>query len=156
MMLKDTTNYDENYKRPFPIGKNKKVIGFVKDELVRNIMKEFCALGAKTYAYLMENGNEHKKTKGTEKCITKRKLTSEYYKDSLFNDEIILKPQQWFKSNRHKVSTEEVNKIALSSNDDKRLQTFDKVTTYPYGTNAFKVCESEFIYLLKKIFQSKK
>ena len=40
--------------------------------------------------------------------------------------------------------TEEVNKIALSSNDDKRLQTFDKVTTYPYGTNAFKVCESEF------------
>ena len=38
---------------------------------------------------------------------------------------------------------EEVNKIALSSNDDKRLQTFDKVTTYPYGSNAFKVCESE-------------
>ena len=40
--------------------------------------------------------------------------------------------------------TEEVNKIALNSNDDKRLQTFDRVTTYPYGTNAFKVCESEF------------
>ena len=39
--------------------------------------------------------------------------------------------------------TEEVNKIAVSSNDDKRLQTFDGVTTYPYGTNAFKVCESE-------------
>ena len=41
--------------------------------------------------------------------------------------------------------TEEVNKIALSSNDDKRLQTFDKITTYPYGTNAFKVCESEMM-----------
>ena len=40
---------------------------------------------------------------------------------------------------------EEVNKIALSSNDDKRLQTFDKITTYPYGTNAFKVCESEIL-----------
>ena len=40
--------------------------------------------------------------------------------------------------------TEEVNKIARSSNDDKRLQTFDKITTCPYGTNAFKVCESEF------------
>ena len=38
---------------------------------------------------------------------------------------------------------EEINKIALSSNDDKRLQTFDKITTYPYGTNAFKVCESD-------------
>ena len=41
-------------------------------------------------------------------------------------------------------TTEQINKIALSSNDDKRLQTFDKITTYPYGTNTFKVCESEF------------
>ena len=40
--------------------------------------------------------------------------------------------------------TEEVNKIALSSNDDEILQTFDKITTYSYGTSAFKVCESEF------------
>ena len=39
----------------------------------------------------------------------------------------------------------EINKIALSSNDDKRLQTFDRITTYPYGTNAFKVCESEML-----------
>ena len=44
--------------------------------------------------------------------------------------------------------TEEVNKIALSGNDDKRIQTFDKVTTYPYGTNVFKVCENGM--LLKK------
>ena len=44
--------------------------------------------------------------------------------------------------------TEEVNKIALSSSDDKRIQTFDRVTTYPYGTNVFKVCENEM--LLKK------
>ena len=44
--------------------------------------------------------------------------------------------------------TEEVNKIALSNNDDKRIQTFDRVTTYPYGTNVFKVCENEM--LLKK------
>ena len=49
------------------------------------------------------------------------------------------------KSYDHEVYTEEVNKIALSSNDDKRLQTFDKVTTFPYGTNAFKVCESEML-----------
>ena len=43
--------------------------------------------------------------------------------------------------------TEEVNKMALSSNDDKRLQTFDGIETYPYGTNAFKVCESEMMVL---------
>ena len=69
----------------------------------------------------------------------------ENYKDSLFNDEITLKSQQRFKSDHHKVYTEDVNKIALSSNDDKRLQRFDKITTYPYGTNAFKVFESEMM-----------
>ena len=56
--------------------------------------------------------------------------------------------QQRFRIDHHKVYTEEVNKIALSSNDDKRIQTFDRVTTYPYGTNVFKVCENKM--LLKK------
>ena len=41
--------------------------------------------------------------------------------------------------------TEEVNKIALTSNDNKRMQTFDRITTYPYGASAFKVCESEML-----------
>ena len=53
--------------------------------------------------------------------------------------------QQRFKSYNYDVYTEEGNKIALSSNDDKRLQTFDNITTYPYGTNALKVCESEML-----------
>ena len=61
----------------------------------------------------------------------------------MFNNRTILQSQLKFKSDHHDVYTEEVNKITLSSNDDKRLQTFDRVTTYPYGTNAFKVCESE-------------
>ena len=66
----------------------------------------------------------------------------ENYKDSLFYNKTILKSQLKFKSDHHNVYTEEVKKIALRSNDDKRLQTFDRVTTYPHGTNAFKVCES--------------
>ena len=69
----------------------------------------------------------------------------------MFNNKIILKSQQRFKSDHHKVYTEEVNKIALSSNDDKRLQTFDGITTYPYGANAFKVCESEMMVKKKAI-----
>ena len=69
----------------------------------------------------------------------------ENYKDSLFNNKIILKSQLRFKSDHHNVYTEEVNKIALSSNDDKRLQISDRVTTDPYGTNTFKVCESEIL-----------
>ena len=109
------------------------------------IMKEFCALRAKTYSYLMDDNSEVKKSKGTKKCVIKRELMFENYKDCLFNDKIILKSQQRFKSDRHKVYTEEINKIALSSNDDKRLQTSDRIKTYPYGTNAFKVCESEML-----------
>ena len=55
----------------------------------------------------------------------------EHYKDSLFNNKTIMKLLQRFRSDHHEVYTEEVNKIALSSNDDKRLQTFDRITTYP-------------------------
>ena len=153
----DTSNYDENDKRPLPIGKNKKVIGLFKDELGGEIIKEFSALRAKTCAYLMGEDSEVKKTKGTKKCIIKRELMFENYKDCLFNGEAILKSQQRFKSDRHKVYTEEVNKIALSSDDDKRLQTFNRVTTYPYGTLAVKVCENEIIvvrdFFVKNIYR---
>ena len=67
----------------------------------------------------------------------------ENYKDSLFSNKIILKSQQRFKSDHHRIYTEEVNKVAQRSNDDKRIQTFDKITTHPYGTSVFKICESE-------------
>ena len=67
----------------------------------------------------------------------------ENYRESLFNNKTIIKSQQRLKSDHNNVHTEKVNKILLSGNDDKLLQTFDKITTYPYGTNAFKVCESE-------------
>ena len=83
--------------------------------------------------------------KGTKKSVIKRILTFENYTNYFFNDEILLQSQQRFKSDHHEVYTEETNKIALNSNDDKRLQTFDKITTYPYGANAFKVCESEMM-----------
>ena len=75
----------------------------------------------------------------------------ENYKDCSFSDKIVLKSQQRFKSDHHNLYTEEFNKIALTSNDDKRLQTFDRIKAYPYGTNAFKVCESVML-MLKKIY----
>ena len=102
----------------------------------------------------MDDNSEVKKSKGTKKCVIKRELMFENYKDCLFNDKIILKSQQRFKSYNHDVYTEEVNKIALSSNDDKRLQTFDRITTYPYGANTFKVCESEML-VVKDLFLGK-
>ena len=104
----------------------------MKDELGRKIMIEFVALRSKTYSYLMDDGNSNKKAKGTKKCVIKRRLKFNDYKDCLLNNEIILKSRKRFKSEAHNVYTEEVEKIALSSNDDKRLQTFDRITSYPY------------------------
>ena len=116
----DTSNYDENDKISLPIGKNKKVIGLFKDELGGRIMKEFCARRAKTYSYLMDDDSETKKAKGTKRCVIKREIMFESYTYCSFNDKIILKLQRRFKSDHHhKVCTEEVNKIAFSSNDDK-------------------------------------
>ena len=108
-------------------------------------MTEFFALRAKAYAYLMVDGSEHKKAKETKKCTVKKEIIFENYKDFLFNNKIIIKSQQRFRSDHHKRYNEEVIKIALSSKDDKRLQTSDKVTTYPYRINTFKACESEML-----------
>ena len=108
-------------------------------------MEEFVPLRAKTYAYLTDDDDEKRKAKETKKCVIKSELMLKNYKDCLFNGEVILKSQQRFKSDHRKVYTEEVNKIALNSDDDKRIQTFDGIETYPYGTNAFKVCESKMI-----------
>ena len=80
----DTSNHDENDKRPLPIGKNKKLTGLFKDELGEKIIKEFCALRAKTYACLMGDDSEAKKAKGTKKCVIKRELMFGNYKDCLF------------------------------------------------------------------------
>ena len=80
--------------------------------------------------------------------VIKQKLMHENYKDCLFNNKTIYRLQERFKSYNH-----EVYKIALSSNDDKRLQTFDSTTTYPYGTNALKVCQSEILMVKDLLFE---
>ena len=117
----DTSNYDENDKRPLQIGVNKKVIGMFKDELEGKIMKEFCALRAKAYTYLMDDDSGTKKAKGVKRCVIKRRLMFENYKDSLLNNKTMLRSQKRFKSDHHNVYTEEVNKIALNSSDNKHL-----------------------------------
>ena len=81
------------------------------------------------------------------------KTISQNFKDCLLNNKNVYRSQQRFKSYNHDVYTEEVNKIALSSNDDKRLQTFDRITTYPYGANAFKVCKREMLVVKDLFFE---
>ena len=158
----DTSNY--KLDRLLSKGRNKNVIGLMKDELGRKIVTKFVGLRVRTYSYLIDNGNKDKKAKGTKKCVIKRNLKFETFKNCLEaiqlenkinylaknkfdidsikknnkefirNNKSILKTQQRFKSERHSIFTEEINKIALSSNDDKRMQSIDSIETYAYGT----------------------
>ena len=75
----DKPNYE--VKRPLPTGKNKKVIGLMKDELGGKIMTESVALRPKTYSYMMDDESE---------CVIKQRLKFNDYKDCLLNDEIVL------------------------------------------------------------------
>ena len=95
----DTSNYEVD--RPLPTGKNKKVIGLMKDELGGRIITEFITLRPKAYTYLTDDGKEDKKAKGTKKCVIKRMI--------------------------------KFDEVALSNNDDKRIVSLDKITSYPYG-----------------------
>ena len=126
----DTSNYEVN--RPLPTGKNKKVIGLMKNELGGKIITEFITLRPKTYSYLTDDCKEDKKAKGTKKCVIKRMIKFNDYKNRLLKDEVILKSQQRFKSKGHDVYTENIDKIALSNND-KRIVSSDKIMSYPYG-----------------------
>ena len=88
----DTSNYECD--RPLPTGKNKKVIGLMKDELGGRVITEFVALRPKTYSYLTDDCKEDKKAKGTKKCVIKRMIKFDDYKNCLLNSEVILKSQQ--------------------------------------------------------------
>ena len=125
----DTSNYERIKK----LIKKKRVIGLMKDELGGEIITEFIALRPKTYSYLTDNDKIDKKAKGTKKCIIKKMIKFDDYKKCLLNDKVILKSQQRFISTKHDVYTENVNKIALSNDDDKRIVSSDKITSYPYG-----------------------
>ena len=127
----DSSSYE--VKRPLPIGKNEKVIGLMKDKLGGEIITAFIALRPKTYSHLTDNDKIDKKAKGTKKWIIKKMIKFDDYKKCLLNDKVILKSQQRFRSTKHDVYTEHVNKIASSHDDDKRIVSSNKITSYPYG-----------------------
>ena len=127
----DTSNYI--YDRPLPTGVNTKVVGLMKDELGGGIITEFTALRPKAYSYKLDDFTELKKAKGTKKCVVKKMLRFDDYKNSLFTNSKVLRPQQRFRSENHSVYTENINKIALSCDDDKRIVAADGISSYPYG-----------------------
>ena len=129
----DTSDYPENHPSGIPTGINKKVLGMFKDEAAGKIIKEFVGLRAKLYSFIMEDGKENKRCKGVKKQVVESSITHEDYKTCLRTGKEQLRKQNILRSYNHEVYTEEVNKIALSSIDDKRYILGDGIHTLAWG-----------------------
>ena len=114
----DTSGYNPN--RPLLVGLNKKVIGLMKDELGGEIMTEFVALKPMMYSF-KTGESESKKCKGIKKCVVRKTISFKDYKACLFGGGTSYRSQIMFRSSKHKVKTLEINKFALSRDDDKRI-----------------------------------
>ena len=125
----DTSGYIPD--RPLPVGLNKKVIGLMKDELGGEIMREFVSLQPKMYSYKVGN-SKPRKCKGIMKCVVKKTISFDDCKKCLFSGERTHRSQLLFRSCKHEVKTLEVNKLALSREDDKRI-TINGVASYARG-----------------------
>ena len=130
----DTSDYPENHPSGIPTGINKKVLGMFKDEAAGKIIKEFVGLRAKLYSYKMYEGVEEiKKCKGIKKQVVESSISHEDYKTCLRTGKEQLRKQNILRSYEHEVYTEEVNKVALSAQDDKRYILNDGVHTLAWG-----------------------
>ena len=134
----DTSGYSRDDARPLPIGKNKKKIGLMKDELCGKVMTEFVALRAKLYAYkqLDIKKPEDKRCKGIKKCVVKKMLTFDNYKKCLDDGENVCREQILFQNKDHEVYTSKANKIALNRNNNKRLVQANQISTLARGHHA--------------------
>ena len=129
----DTSAYPENHESGIPTGINKKVIGMMKDECAGKIMTETVWLRAKLGASKMLSGVEEKKCKGINKATTKNDIVFNDYKNVLFNRTTEMRKMNVIRSYKHEVYTEEINKIALNGDDDKRVVMKDRIHTKAYG-----------------------
>ena len=129
----DTSGYPPDHPSGIPSGFNKKVLGMFKDEVNGNVIDEFVGLRAKLYSYKMFEGEESKKCKGVKKSVVKKSITHEDYKKCLTDRKPQLRKMNVIRSYKHNVFTEEVNKVALSANDDKRHILEDDINTLALG-----------------------
>lgn len=131
----DTSNYNEDDERTLAIGKNKKVLGMMKDQLGGKIMVEFVALRSKMYACRQFSGEVEKRCKGTMKCYETSRIQC--------------RTQHRFASEKHVVYKQRINKVALNINDDKRIQDNDENKIYAYGTSVGIICKEELVKITR-------
>ena len=136
----DTSGYSNDDNRPLPIEENKNLLGLMKDELGGKIMTEFVALRAKMYAYRnIDKEVKEKRCKGTKKCVVAEGLTFDDNKTCLFDGETRSTELILFENKKHEVYTVNKLKIALSRDDDKRLEQSDGITILARGYTAISV-----------------
>ena len=129
----DTSDYPDRHPSGIPTGENKKVLGMFKDETAGKIIKEFVGLRAKMYSYKMYEGEESKRCKGIKKQVVEKSITHEDYKTCLETGKEQLRKMNIIRSYEHEIYTEEVNKVALSAEDDERYITEDGKHTLAWG-----------------------
>ena len=129
----DTSDYPDNHPSGIPTGCNKKVLGKFKDEVTGKCIEEFVGLKAKSYAFKMFEGEEIRKCKGIKKQVVQKSIKFEDYKNCLINGKELLRKMNTIRSINHDVYTEEVNKIALSADDDKSYIMEDNEHTLAWG-----------------------
>ncbi|XP_022777822.1 uncharacterized protein LOC111319283 [Stylophora pistillata] len=135
--LFDTSNISKDHPSGIQAGVNEKVVGMFKDEAGGKIIDEFAGLRAKLYCYKMfEDGKEEKKCKGVKKEVVKNTIKMENYKRCLFNGEKQYRKMTTLRSRKHEMYTEEINKVALNRNDDKRIILPDNINTIPPFTES--------------------
>ena len=125
----DTSDYPANHKSGIPTGVNKKVIGMFKDEVAGKQITRFVGLRPKLYSFDIEEDKEVRKCKGIKKNVVKKKLDFNDYVKCLFSGEKELRKVKIIRSEKHDVYSKEVNKIALSNEDDKGKILKDSVHT---------------------------
>ena len=138
----DTSDYPEKHPSEIPTGINKKVLGMFKDEAAGKNIKEFVGLRSKLYSYKMEEGKENKRCKGIKKAVVEKTIRHEDYKKCLETGKEQLRKQNIIRSYEHVLYTEEVNKVALSSADDKRYLLKDSYDTLAWGHRTIKDMEN--------------
>ena len=129
------SGYDKADDRPLPVGVDKKAIRLMKGELGGKIMTDVVALRPKSYAYKKQDNTEGKKCKGINKCVVKHTISSDDYKDCLFNSESrnTYRLQLMFRNAKHEIHTVEVNKVALNRNDNKQIIKKDGISMLMRG-----------------------
>lgn len=127
----DTSDYSINNVFNFPL-QNKKVLGMMKDENNGHVMLEFIGLRSKVYSISVNDKEEIKKAKGVKKSALK-KLTINDYRNCLIDKTIYHDKMYIFKSILHEIYTQQISKVVLSYDDDKRYIREDGINTYAWG-----------------------